>query len=134
PGASATGMAGYRLGGQAWKWTATFEAFVSRFPLVDPQGQAYTATPAGTYRFVVHGTWRRDGNDTPYTRTSREFEVRPWDGITVNDLALDAGRHLTFAAGPAHDIQEKTVRRTDRPPLQPGNPPIGFTIGPVDFP
>jgi len=26
------------------------------------------------------------------------------------------------------------VRRTDRPPLQPGDPPIPFTVGPVDFP
>ena len=50
---------GYRAGGQVWKWTASFEAFVSRFPLVDPQGDAYTATPAGTYRFVVKGSGTR---------------------------------------------------------------------------
>src|SRR5205814_68249 len=34
PAAIANGMIGYRAGGQAWKWTASFEAFVSRFPLV----------------------------------------------------------------------------------------------------
>jgi hypothetical protein len=134
PAALGSGIVGYRLGGQVWRWTATFEAFVSRFPLVDPQGQAYTATPAGTYRFAVHGTWRRNGAATPYERVSREFEVRPWSGVTVNGVALDATRHVTFSAGPSHQISETTVRRTDRPPLRSGNPPIPFTIGPVDFP
>jgi len=134
PAAIGTGVVGYRLGGQVWKWTATFEAFVSRFPLVDPAGATYTATPAGTYRFVVHGVWRRGGADTPYARVSQPFEVRPWSGITVTGPALDANRRVTFSAGPSHTIKETTVRRTERPPLQPGNPPIDFTIGPVDFP
>ena len=58
PSSDPSGLVTYRLGGQVWKWTATFEAFVSRFPLVDPQGHTYEATPAGTYRFVVHGLWR----------------------------------------------------------------------------
>ena len=39
-----------------------------------------------------------------------------------------------FSAGPTHQIQEQTVRRTARPPLAPGNAPVTFTIGPVDFP
>jgi hypothetical protein len=134
PEAIASGLLGYRLGGQTWKWTASFEAFVSRFPLVDPQGDRYSATPPGTYRFAVHGVWRRNGANAPYSRVSRPFEVRPWSGITVNGLALDSGRHVRFSAGPAHKIAEQTVRRTDRPPIQPGNPPIDFTIGPVDFP
>ena len=134
PAAIAGGLAGYRLGGQVWKWTATFEAFVSRFPLVDPQGNAYRATPAGTYRFVVHGDWRKGGRTVPYTRISRPFTVSPWSGITVNGLALDAAGHVTFGAGPTHTIAEQLVRHTDRPPLAPGNPPIQFTIGPVDFP
>jgi hypothetical protein len=134
PAAIAEGMLGYRAGGQTWKWTASFEAFVSRFELVDPQGRPYTATPAGTYRFVVHGTWRRGNADTPYARVSNPFQVRPWSGITVEGAGLDAARRVSFRAGPAHRIAEKTVRRTDRPPLAPGDAPVTFTIGPVDFP
>ena len=83
-------MVNYRAGGQVWKWTATFEAFVSRFPLVDPQGKAYQATPAGTYRFVVNGKWRQGGADADYERVSDEFEVRPWSGLTVENA--QAGR------------------------------------------
>src|SRR5256714_6083142 len=49
PTAVANGTAGYRLGGQKWKWTSTVEAVVSRFPLVDPQGKNLTATPVRTY-------------------------------------------------------------------------------------
>src|SRR5204863_103225 len=47
PSSDPSGVVSYRAGGQVWKWTATFEAFVSRFPLVDPQGRAYSATPTG---------------------------------------------------------------------------------------
>jgi hypothetical protein len=123
----------YRAGGQVWKWTATFEAFVSRFPLVDPQGRAYTATPTGTYRFVVHGVWRKGNADAAYTRISNPFEVKPWNGITVEDARVDSGR-LTFSAGPTHQISEPRVRRTDRAPLVAGDAPVPFRIGPVDFP
>src|SRR2546423_6086685 len=78
PAAIANGTAGYRAGGQVWKWTATFEAFVSRFPLVDRGGHAYTATPAGTYRFVAHSLWRKGNAEIPYTRVSDPFDVKPW--------------------------------------------------------
>jgi hypothetical protein len=134
PAAIGNGVVGYRAGGQVWKWTGTFEAFVSRFPLVDPQGAPYTATPAGTYRFHVRGVWRRGGQDTPYERVSQPFEVRPWSGLTVTGLARGADGRLTFSAGPRHTLAESTVRRTDRPPIEPGDPPIDFAIGPVDFP
>src|SRR5207248_3899806 len=134
PAAIATGMLGYRAGEQVWKWTATFEAFVSRFPLVDPQGQAYTATPAGTYRFVVHGLWHKAGADEPYARISHPFEVKPWSGITVDGAHLDSAGHVLFGAGPSHQIKEQTVRRTARPPFLPGDAPVTFAIGPVDFP
>jgi len=134
PTAIANGLIGYRGGGQVWRWTATFEAFVSRFPLVDPQGHSYTATPAGTYRFVVHGVWRKSNADTRYTRFSDPFDVKPWSGIAVDDARLDSARHVTFVAGPSHDIKEQTVRRTARPPFQPGDAPVSFRIGPVDFP
>jgi hypothetical protein len=136
----ATGMVGYHLGGQVWKWTATFEAFVSRFALVDPQGQTYQATPVGTYRFVVHGQMRQGGQTVNYQRASDPFRVMPWTGITVNGLKLDGSGHVTFAAGPTHQIAEQTVRRTSRPPFHadgspnPADDPTAFTIGPVDFP
>jgi hypothetical protein len=39
-----------------------------------------------------------------------------------------------FAAGPAHELKETTVRHTARPPLAAANAPISFSIGPVDFP
>src|SRR5439155_277265 len=134
PAAIANGMAGYRAGGQVWKWTGAFEAFVSRFPLVDPQGHRYTATPTGTYRFVVHGVWRKGNADVPYTRVSNSFRVKPWKGITVNSAGVDGVGHVTFAAGPSHEIKEQTVRRTARPPFLPGDAPVTFKIGPVDFP
>jgi hypothetical protein len=134
PAAIAQGLIGGRTGGQEWKWTASFEAFVSRFPLVDPQGDAYTATPAGTYRFLVKGAWRKGNADTPYTRISNPFEVRPWSGITVEGAQTDDAGHVTFAAGPAHELKETTVRHTARPPLASANAPITFSIGPVDFP
>jgi len=134
PAAIANGMAGYRAGGQVWKWTGAFEAFVSRFPLVDPQGHRYTATPTGTYRFVVHGVWRKGNADVPYTRVSNSFRVKPWKGITVNSAGVDGVGHVIFAAGPSHEIKEQTVRRTARPPFLPGDAPVTFKIGPVDFP
>jgi hypothetical protein len=133
-GAVAGGALAYRLGGQVWKWTATFEAFVSRFPLVDPEGRSYTATPAGMYRFVAHGVWHRRGIDTPYTRVSRGFTVSPWTGITVTGAGRDAAGHLTFAAGPSRTLTERRARNTARPPLARGDTPVTFTIGPVDFP
>ena len=133
PAAVANGVLGYRAGGQVWKWTASFEAFVSRFPLVDPQGGVYTATPAGSYRYVVHGLWHRGNADTPYTRISKPFEVKPWSGLTVENAKVDGG-HVTFSAGPSHKISETVVRSSARAPLAANNAPVPFTIGPVDFP
>jgi hypothetical protein len=134
PDSTPDGLVTYRTTPKEWKWTATFEAFVSRFPLVDPQGDSYTATPAGDYRYVVHGKWRKSGAELPYTRVSRTFTVKPWSGITVDNVATDSKGHVTFSAGPTHKIKETTVRHTARPPLAPGDAPIEFTIGPVDFP
>ena len=140
PASVADGVVGYRAGGQVWKWTATFEAFVSWMPLVDPQGNVYEATPAGTYRFVVHGKWRQGGADADYERISDEFEVRPWSGITAENAKIDGGGHVTFDAGPTATIEERVVeqgdgdRATARPPLAPDNAPIPFEIGPINFP
>lgn len=134
PAAIAKGVIGYHAQPQEWKWTATFEAFVSRFPLVDPQGNTYTATPAGTYRFVVHGLWRKGNADTAYTRISDPFQVKPWSGITVTNAGTDSSGHVAFDAGPTHQIAEQTARNTSRPPFNANNAPYTFTIGPVDFP
>jgi hypothetical protein len=101
---------------------------------VDPQGDKYTATPTGNYRFVVNGIWRKGNADTPYTRISRTFAVKPWSGITVENAGTDSAGHVTFSAGPTHQIQETTARHTARPPLAAGNAPVTFMIGPVDFP
>jgi hypothetical protein len=134
PASVGSGVLGYRAGGQVWNWTATFEAFVSQFPLIDPQGRTYEATPAGTYRFVVHGKWRQGGGEEPYERVSDPFEVAPWSGLVAADPKVDARGHVVFSAGPASTIEERTVRETARPPLAEGNAPIPFTIGPIDFP
>jgi hypothetical protein len=133
PGKGPGGIVTYRAGGQQWQWTASFEAFVSRFPLVDPQGREYRATPAGEYRFVARGRWRRGGKTVKYQRESRTFTVAPWSGITVEGAGVDDG-HVTFRAGPTHTFAEPRVRSTDRPPLNSTDAPVSFTIGPVDFP
>jgi hypothetical protein len=134
PDSTPDGLITYRVQPKEWKWTATFEAFVSRFTLVDPQGDRYTATPAGNYRFVVNGLWRKGNADVPYARISRTFAVKPWSGITVENARTDSAGHVVFDAGPTHVINETTVRHTARPPLAANNAPIPFTIGPVDFP
>src|SRR4051812_15693741 len=132
PGSDPSELVAYRAGGQAWKWTATFEAFVSRFNLVDPQGRAYRATPAGTYRFVVKGNRRSGGALAPYTVISDSFDVKPWDHLTVNDVKLAGDRHVEFTAGPASkDVKESRIRGTSTPDFGQLTFP---SIGPVDFP
>ena len=107
-------------GGQEWHWTATFEAFVSRFDLTDPAGRAFRATPAGTYRFVVSGRHRTGGRPVAYRLTSREFRVAPWDGITVDDLRRDPGGTVSFTVGPRHTY-----------PIAQG---LDGEVGPIDYP
>src|SRR3954451_10411588 len=130
PDSTPDGLITYRTTPKEWKWTATFEAFVSRFPLIDPQGNRYTATPTGNYRFVVHGAWRKGNTDAPYTRISRTFTVKPWSGITVENAATDSAGHVVFSAGPSHQISETTARGTARAPFAAGNAPVPFRIGP----
>jgi hypothetical protein len=132
PASDPSGMATYRAGGQVWKWTATFEAFVSRFDLIDPQGHTYRATPPGTYRFKVHGLWHQSGAVVPYDKTSDEFQVSRWNHLTVENLALDGQRHVTFSAGPRHSFHEPRIRGTETAVLDPNG--VDFAIGPVDFP
>ena len=137
PGVEAHEIATYRAGGQRWRWTATYEAFVSRFDLFSPEGKRYRATPEGEYRFVARGKWRKGGRDVAYKRVSQPFQVKPWSGITVVGEKLDDG-HVVFRAGPTTQVEEMRARKTDRPPLR-RNPdgseaPVPFTIGPVDYP
>jgi uncharacterized protein YndB with AHSA1/START domain len=130
PGNDPSALVTYRAGGQAWKWTATFEAMVNRFGLVDPAGNAYRATPAGSYRFVVHGARRSGNRNAAYKVISDTFKVEPWHGITVNDAKVDDGNHVTFSAGPSHTVTENHIRGS----ATPNYGAVTYTIGAVDFP
>jgi hypothetical protein len=112
-------VASYLSGDQAWPWTAHFEAFVAPFDT----GSGSLATPAGNYRFVVHGMHRSGGSAQPYDLTSETFEVKPWSGITVNDLRLEDDRTVSFKVGPR---STRTVTG--------GGPEITAEIGPIDYP
>ncbi len=132
PGSDPTALVAYRAGGEVFKWTATFEAFVSRFPLVDPQGRTYQATPPGTYRFVAKGVRRSGGTLAPYTAVSNAFQVKPWNHLTVENLRLGDDRHLEFSTGPAStNVKEGRIRGTSTPDFGQLTFP---SIGPVDFP
>jgi hypothetical protein len=78
------GVAEAWTGTHEWRWTATFEAF-DGFPATHGQ------VPNGTYRFVVDGAARAGGEDVPYHLESASFAVRPWDGITVQDVSVVDG-------------------------------------------
>jgi Neutral/alkaline non-lysosomal ceramidase, N-terminal len=115
-------MPAYLTGGQPWEWTATFEAFVSRFDV----GSGALATPAGTYRFVVEGQ-RREGlppAPRPYRVESSTFAVRPWSGITADDLRVEPDGTVSFAVGPRHAFDVTA----------PGGAPVHAEVGPIDYP
>src|SRR4051794_4660594 len=114
-----TDTASYELGGQEWKWTAHFEAFVSPFDT----GERPLATPAGSYRFVVDGQRRSGHAVVPYHLESRVFQVKPWSGITVEDVRSEPDRRVSFKVGPRH------VR-----PVTGGGPNLQAEIGPIDYP
>ena len=85
-------LADFAAGTFVWEWTASWEAFVSQVPLPDATGEAQRATPAGTYRFVIDGRRRSSAGDVveDYHLESEPFEVRAWDGITVESLDATA--------------------------------------------
>lgn len=94
----AAGFVDAWTGTHEWRWTAAFEAF-SAFPTtVVPGGQV----PEGTYRFVAEGVTRRGGDDVPYRVESAPFAVRPWDGVTAGDAALDPDGAVSFAAASSY--------------------------------
>jgi hypothetical protein len=113
-------VASYEQGDQRWKWTAHFEAFASRFDT----GERPLATPPGAYRFVVDGQHRKGGQAVPYHLESRVFQVRPWSGITVDDLRVDGGGTVSFQVGPRHVY----------PATGGGGPDLSAEIGPIDYP
>jgi hypothetical protein len=118
----------YLEGGHRWRWTAHFEAFVSPFDT----GDRPLATPAGTYRFVVDGKRREGGEAVPYHLESETFEVRPWSGITAENLRLEADRTLSFEVGPRSTY---TVGGPNSDVETEGaGPEIQAEVGPVDYP
>jgi hypothetical protein len=123
-----TDVASYLTGGQEWLWTAHFEAFVSQFET----GSGSLATPAGTYRFVVDGRSRSGGAPEDYRLESREFAVRPWSGITVEDMRLEPGGGVSFKVGPRSNY---TVGGPDSEVAVEGSGPVvEAEIGPIDYP
>jgi hypothetical protein len=114
---TASELPAFAAGRRAWKWTAHFEAFVSSYDLGGPR-----ATPAGTYRFHVAGRIRRGGMARPYQLDSRPFTVRPWSGVTAEDLRREPDGTVSLRLGPSHDV------------AVPGGNPAKATIGPIDFP
>ncbi len=96
----------YTQGDQQWHWTARFEAMVAGDedqPI--NTGDRAAATPAGTYRFMVEGQRREGGQVTDYEVTSEDFEVRPWDGILVQDFKLEGDSTMSFQIGPTIHAQ-----------------------------
>ncbi|HEV2889126.1 MAG TPA: hypothetical protein VGX28_02010 [Frankiaceae bacterium] len=89
------GLAGARTGTREWVWTAAFEAY-SAFP--SRLGQ----TPVGVYRFVVDGRMRSGDATVPYHLESDEFEVTPWQGISVTDVRAEPGGRVSFAVDVAY--------------------------------
>ena len=92
----------WRAGDFEWKWTAAFETFGSDITLPDASRTSRTATPAGSYRFVVEGQHRDGppGSLENYELVGEPFEVAPWDGITVEDMRVDADGKVSFKVGP----------------------------------
>ena len=111
----------FAAGRFTWQWTATFEAFVAEVELPDATGAGHRATPAGTYRFVVEGRHRTGPGDAvaPYRLESEPFEVRPWDGLTVDAVEVGPGSTVRVDVGPSST--EVFDGRT-------------FAYGPVDYP
>ena len=109
----------YLQGGQEWRWTAHFEAFASNFETIE----GGRATPEGTYRFIVDGLRREGGSAVPYHLESAPFDVRPWDGITVDAMKVDRNGRVVFTVGPRRSITVSS-----------GGPAIDATIGPIDYP
>jgi hypothetical protein len=104
----------YRVQGSRFEWTAHYEAFVSRYDLMDRP----VATPPGSYRFVVRGQRQQDGKPARYDLTSKEFVVKAWTGVTIEGFGADGGQP-SFKVGP-----RRTVKAFN----------IEARLGPIDYP
>jgi hypothetical protein len=120
------GFQSYATGSHEWTWTAHFEAFASPFPT----GMGTLATPVGTYRFVIRGASRTGGKRVPYRVQSTPFRVKPWSGITVNDLRVSKRGKVSFAVGPRRTIDVKGNKDAKPEPLL----DLKAEIGPIDYP
>src|SRR3954452_13210004 len=126
----------YELGGQKWRWTAHFEAFASE---LRDLGDRPSATPTGTYRFVVKGRRREGHKVVSYALRSGPFEVHRWDGITVPDIRADSDG-VSFAVGPQSTYRVPAAQPVggSRPIEQTvdgaGAGDVAATVGPVDYP
>jgi hypothetical protein len=86
-----------RTGNMPYKWTASFEA-TDFFPLtIDPRGPN---VPNGRYRFVAEGRQWRAGKAVGYRLISDPFEVRPWEGIRVEAIAIMTEGHVAARIAP----------------------------------
>ena len=112
----ASELPAFATGKHAWKWTAHFEAFVSNYDLGGPR-----ATPAGTYRFHVHGLIRRGGKARGYQLDSKPFTVSPWSGITVSDLRREPHGTVSLTLGPRHDAARSTSQTPTPTPTARGS-------------
>jgi hypothetical protein len=120
-----TGVQSYASGSHEWTWTAHFEAFAAPF---DP-GMGSLATPVGEYRFVALGYHRKGGEVQGYKIESTPFRVRPWSGITVDDLRVSKRGKVSFQVGPRRTIEIEGNEEADPPIL-----PLTAEIGPIDYP
>jgi hypothetical protein len=99
----ADGLLDTYAGNQEWVWTANFEAF-DAFP------KEIGSTPIGTYRFVAEGNIRQENATRPYELTSEPFEVRPWNGVEITDMAVAADRRsVSFKASSRYPQTYKSV-------------------------
>jgi hypothetical protein len=126
----------YELGGQKWRWTAHFEAFASE---LRDLGDRPSATPVGTYRFVVRGRRREGRKVVGYSLRSQPFAVHRWDGITVPDIRAESGG-VSFTVGPTSTYRVPAQQPVggSRPIEQKvegaGTGDVAATVGPVDYP
>ncbi len=114
-----TDVPAHEEGSYEWEWTAHFEPFVARFDL----GDRPRATPPGQYRFVARGERREDGEKVPYEVVSRTFAVRPWSGVTAEDLREEDDGRVSLRVGPRTSL-----------PVTGGGADITDEIGPIDYP
>jgi hypothetical protein len=125
----------YAMGQQKWRWTAHFEAFASD---LRDLGERPSATPVGTYRFVIKGRRREGRKVVSYSLRSKAFDVRRWDGITVPEIRDDGGA-VSFTVGPTSTYRVPSLEpggggRVEQKVEGAGSGDVVATVGPIDYP